>query len=162
MTLVTNRYGVVTPTQIHSTGIGVSTPIYLTPSSDHLKALLNKFREIKAQQLIDMGWKEERPVGASGLVVADKTAPPKTQIETDLGMDEENLRFALFGRNGIQERLVIKLQVLTGMDLVSRSQIEETFALWLDHLFQTSDAKPAGTAKKKTSPKTKAKATASV
>ena len=44
-----SRYGEVSPTEIHSSGIAVSTPIYITLTSDQWKALLNRFRQIKSQ-----------------------------------------------------------------------------------------------------------------
>ena len=51
MELTISRYGEVSPTEIHSSGIAVSTPIYITLTSDQRKALLNRFRQIKQEQL---------------------------------------------------------------------------------------------------------------
>ena len=48
-------------------------------------------------------------------------------VEQELGMNEENLRHALFARNGIPERLALKLQAVTGVELVTKEQIEQTF-----------------------------------
>ena len=50
-------------------------------------------------------------------------------------MSEEHLRYALFSRNGIPERLVVKLQRNTGLELVNRSEIEVAMTGWLDYLF---------------------------
>ena len=58
-----------------------------------------------------------------------------TPVEDLLGMSEEYLRYALFSRNGMPERLVVKLQRLTGLELVNRREIEVTLIGWLDYLF---------------------------
>ena len=50
-------------------------------------------------------------------------------------MTEENLKQVLFSRNGLPERLILKLQRITGIELVSREQIEETQRAWVSHLF---------------------------
>lgn len=108
MTLCTNRYQQVTPTSILPTGVAISTPIYVAPTRDQLKALLNGFR---------------RAVMERGHAA-----------EEELGMTEENLRQMLFSRNGLPERLILKLQRITGIELVSREQIEATQQAWVDHL----------------------------
>ena len=46
-------------------------------------------------------------------------------VEQELGMNEENLRHALFARNGIPERLALRLQAVTGVELVTKEQIEQ-------------------------------------
>ncbi len=51
-------------------------------------------------------------------------------------MNEENLRMLLFGRNGIQERLLVKLQDITGIEVVTRRQIEDTYSNWISYLFE--------------------------
>ena len=56
-------------------------------------------------------------------------------IEEQLGVNDENLRTLLFGRNGIPERLLVKLQEITGVEVVTRKQIEETYSDWVDYLF---------------------------
>ena len=43
----------------------------------------------------------------------------------ELGVSEANLRHLLFARNGLPERLLLKLQELTGLEMVSKQQIEE-------------------------------------
>ena len=45
---------------------------------------------------------------------------------SELGVSEANLRHLLFARNGLPERLLLKLQELTGLEMVSKQQIEET------------------------------------
>ena len=56
-------------------------------------------------------------------------------VEQELGMNEENLRHALFARNGIPERLALKLQAVTGVELVTKEQIEQTFQERITHLY---------------------------
>ena len=109
MTLTRNRYQQVTPTAIYSNGVAVSVPIYIALTRDQNKQLLNAFRAAVQER---------------GAVV-----------EQELGMNEENLRHALFARNGIPERLALKLQAVTGVELVTKEQIEQTFQEWITHLY---------------------------
>jgi len=81
-----------------------------------------------------MGFDNTRKEGQ--MVVVTNNQPPQTQIEVELGMTEENLRLQLFSRTGLQERLVHKLQQLTGVEVFTRKEVEETFKLWLDHLYE--------------------------
>jgi hypothetical protein len=135
MNLLTNRYGQKTPTHIQANGCSISTPIYFTPTSDQLKELLNAFREKVRQQRLEMGWTDETVVTNNGVRAVTATQPPKTQIEEELGMNEENLRYALFQRTGIAERLVLKLCTLCEVEFVSREAIEATYKEWLDYLY---------------------------
>ena len=105
MNLQTNRYNTTVPTAINDEGCSISVPFYIQPTNDQKKTLLNAFRNIKNQQLIDMGYNPLRK--ENSLVVVDSMAPPQTAIEGELGMNEENLRLHLFSRQGLQERLVI-------------------------------------------------------
>ena len=134
MTLQTNRYGQVSPTAVLPNGVAVSVPFYISPTTDQLKQLLNAFRFIRDKQLVEMGHTTTR-VGNGSISIETFVKPPITPIEQQLGCDEENLRHALFTRNGIQERLLLKLQRLTGIELVSREQVEETYQMWLDNLY---------------------------
>lgn len=61
--------------------------------------------------------------------------PLGTTIEQALGMNEESLRYTLFSRQGLPERLLIRLQKLTGVVLIRRNEVEETYTKWLDYLF---------------------------
>ena len=108
-TLTRNRYEQVKPTVIQSNGSSISTPIYIGLTTEQNKMLLNGFR--------------------TALQARGKT------VEEELGMNEENLRYALFGRNGVPERLVFRLQRLTNIQLITRAQVEATFGAWCDHVF---------------------------
>ena len=122
-TLTTNRYGQVSPTLIQETGVGISCPFYISLTPDHKKSLLNTFRQIKTEQLVNSSEANlsQEPLG--------------TPIEQALGMNEESLRYTLFSRQGLPERLLIRLQKLVGIELVRRNQVEETYKKWLDYLF---------------------------
>ena len=58
-----------------------------------------------------------------------------THIEQALGMNKESLRYTLFSRQGLPERLLIRLQKLTGVVLINRDEVEETHSKWLEYLF---------------------------
>lgn len=136
--LITNRYQQKTPTTIQESGLAISTPIYINPTTDQTKQLLNAFRTVKQKQLLEIGY-ETQTVTPGGLVIETASAPPLTPIEQELGMNEEGLRQVLFSRQGIPERLIMKLQRTTGVYVVTRAQIEETFTAWLDHLYSDSN-----------------------
>ena len=131
--LLTNRYDQVTPTSIQQNGCSVSTPIYFTPTADQNKALLNAFREVVRKQRLEMGFPAPE-TSSIGVTVVTHQVPPLTPAEQDLGMNEESLRYALFQRRGTPERLIIKLQQITGLEFIKRKEIEETFFAWLDEL----------------------------
>ena len=143
------------PTAINTAGTAISVPFYVSPTTDQKKALLNGFRVVKQKQLLEMGFNDTREEGR--IVVIDSTKPPQTPIETELGMNEENLRLALFSRSGLQERIVLKLQELTGVEVFSREDVEETFKLWLDHLYENQriQTPPKGVRKETKSRKAK-------
>ena len=114
MNLITNRYNQKSPTVITSNGLSISTPIYLGLTNDQAKQILNAFRSIVAVQRRELGY-VDTPRSVGQLSVETKTTPPSTPAEDELGMSEESLRFALFGRNGTPERLVLKLCRITGV-----------------------------------------------
>ncbi len=136
MNLVTNRYNQITPTAITSDGVGVSCPVYLNLTADQSKALLNAFRDVVARQRIEMGFKDTPTNSTLGeLAVETTVTPPQTTAENELGMSVEALRYALFSKGGVAERLILKLQELTNLTFVTSSQVAEVQALWLSHIF---------------------------
>lgn len=143
--LVTNRYNQITPTAIQENGCAISTPFYINPTTDQTKQLLNAFRVVKQKELIESGFNTEPTVTPGGLVIQTNTQLPLAPIEQELGMNEEALRQVLFGRQGVSERLILKLQRLTGVYLVTRAQIEETFNAWLNHLYDDHTSAAATT-----------------
>ena len=109
MQLQINRYGETTPTAIHSNGVAISTPIYIQLTKEQNKTILNAIRTA---------------------ISRDGEA-----VESELGVSEANLRHLLFARNGLPERLLLKLQEVTGLEIVSKQQIEDTYQSWITHLY---------------------------
>ena len=110
MELQVNRYGETTPTAIQSNGVAISTPIYIQLTKEQNKTILNAIRTA---------------------ISRDGEA-----VEYELGVSEANLRHLLFARNGLPERLLLKLQEVTGLQIVSKQQIEDTYQSWITHLYQ--------------------------
>ena len=148
--LQTNRYGVVTPNLLLDNGISIATPIYFNLPSDVTKAILNKFREVKLRQLLEMGWTDTKGSSIGALSVTTAEEPPQTAIEKELGMNEEALRYALFTRAGVQERLVLKLQSLLGINLVTKDQVKKCYELWIDEFEFSSTQETKQTTRKRT------------
>ena len=157
MKLVINRYNQVTPSVINSVGSFISTPWYVNPTTDTKKALLNAFRRIKTAQLIEMGH-DDSPRVEGNISVVTHVTPPMTPIEQELGMQEESLRMMLFSRQGINEKLVLQLQRLTGVDVVTKEEARQCFEMWLDYLFDGNEPNPTPEPAKKATKATKAKA----
>jgi len=141
MKLFTNRYGSPTCNLGFDAGFTVSTPIYVTLTLDKGKSLLNAFRQKKLEQLKELGWSDIAASTGSLVTVTDKTPPPITPLETELGMNEETLRGLLLSRTGISEKTLFKLQELIGEELVTREDILTTVNLWLDELIPNEPIK---------------------
>ena len=110
MELQVNRYGETTPTAIQSNGVAISTPIYIQLTKEQNKTILNAIRTA---------------ISRDGVAV-----------ESEIGVSETNLRHLLFARNGLPERLLLKLQEVTGLEIVSKQQIENTYRSWITNLYQ--------------------------
>ena len=52
-----------------------------------------------------------------------------TAVVSELDVSKANLRHLLFARNGLPERLLLKLQILTGLEMVSKQQIDDLHRL---------------------------------
>lgn len=157
--LITNRYNQITPTRILSNGCSVSVPIYFSPTADQAKELLNKFRDVVRDERLKKGWNDQPVTTSGGVVVQTAQKAPMTDVENELGMTEDTLRYALFGRQGIPERLFFKLCSLTKTELVKREEIAETYDEWLNHLLQDTNENK-GTKRTTKARKTTDKATA--
>ena len=84
MELIVNRYGETTPTAIQSNGVAISTPIYIQLTKEQNKTILNTIRTAISRE--------------------------GDAVVSELGVSEANLRHLLFARNGLPERLLLKLQ----------------------------------------------------
>jgi len=133
--LQTNRYGTQVPSVITDNGVTISTPIYFRITPDQAKLVLNKFREKKRTEFLEMGVDtSDQPVVGTSLSV--KTAMNQlSPIEVALGQNEESLRLHLFNRQGINERLLVKLQELLDFEIVSSKDLLEASEAWISHLF---------------------------
>lgn len=131
--LIVNRYGVTSPTQILDNGISISCPVYVSITNEIAKTLVNAFRVKKQQELLDKGYVDQYQ--SNSVSVTTNNLPKMTDIETELGMDENTLRTTLFGRSGVPERVLLKVQELCNLQIVSKEQIAQTQELWLNHLF---------------------------
>ena len=100
--------------------------------------MLNAFRSIVADQRRECGY-VDTPRSVGQLSVETRTTPPTTPAEDELGMSEEFLRFALFGRNATPERLLHKLCCITGVHLTTRTELEQVFSLWLNDWYLTDE-----------------------
>ena len=131
--LHTNRYDRLTPNSTTEDGVTISCPYYITLTADQKKSILNAFRKVKTKELLEAGYKKQQsPNPDSWVVVQDNTTPPMTACESELGMTEDSLRYLLFSRQGLQERLYHKLATITGIQLVSKEDIMEVFRLWVE------------------------------
>ena len=149
-----NRCGTATPTSFTNSGLAISCPIYLTLTTEQSKALLNGFREVKRQQLNELGYNDTRTTDTLTVVTAGDI--PQTTIERDCGFTEDALRQIIFGRQGIAERTVLKLQQLTGVQVVSKDEIKQAQELWLDNVYVDDTQKVKRTTKARKTAKTAA------
>ena len=144
------RDGLQTPNAVTDNGCVVSNPIYISPTTLDRKALLNTFREIKRQQLLEMVH-SDKPVSKSGVQVIDNTKAPLAPIELEV-VPEEQLRLLLFSRGGIAEKFLLKLQKAVGLEVVTREDLIAAATEWINHLThepKRTRAKKAATAKPK-------------
>lgn len=153
--LLINRYQQTCPTSIQENGCSISCPMYIALTTEQNKQLLNAFREVQRKQLLEAGHSTTTQKGSMTIETAQHT--PKTPAELELGMDENNLRYALFNRQGINERLLLKLQKITGMEIITREQLTDVAMSWINHLF-TPDTNGTKTTKTPSKRSTRTKA----
>ena len=157
--LHTNRYDRLTPNSTIDNGVTVSCPYYITLTSDQKKYILNEFRKVKTKELLEAGYKKSQsPNPNSWVTVEDKTSPPMTACENELGMTEDALRYCLFSRQGLQERLYHKLANITGVQLVSKEDLIEVFRLWVEANYEGPTTKTTNKTSKRTKKAVTAKA----
>ena len=139
-----NRSNQTVPTLTLESGLSISTPCYLQLTNQQKKELLNAWRTLNTKQRLELGYDDTTDLGSIRVTTAQ--TPPQTELERATGCDEETLRMMLFSRQGIAERLIIKVMLLVGIELFTRQDIEETHKLWLDHLYE--DERPSQTTKR--------------
>ena len=106
---------------ITGNGVRISIPVYIDPPTTMRKEILNVLRT-KATEPIATS----NPNTMSGIqVVSYSTRQP--EIEAYLGLSLDNLRNTLFSRGGLEVSLILKLQNVTGLDIVSDKELTTAF-----------------------------------
>lgn len=101
-------------------GVRVSTPLYIDVSSSMRKEAFNKLRELAKNSA-----EETQSTTGDVRVVSYSTMQPA--IEAFLGMSLDVLRSVIFNRGGLQLDLVIRIQAITGQELISEKDITAAF-----------------------------------
>lgn len=104
-------------------GTRICLPCYIDPSISLRKEILNAVRT-KASELIEV----EQPNSMSGISVMSSSSR-QPQIEQYLGMSIDILRNVLFQRGGLEASLVLKLQNITGLQIVTDKDFTAAFKL---------------------------------
>ena len=103
-------------------GVRLSAPIYIDVPTAMRKDLLTRIRDISNE----FTGSENQPATASGIsVVNSSTRLP--DVEAYIGMTLDNLRNALFTRGGLSVDLLLKLQSVTGVDIITDKDITALF-----------------------------------
>ena len=98
-------------------GTRICTPLYLDIPTAQRKELLNAVR-LKAHEMTSAPVKSQ-----SGIAVETATGT-LTAIEAFLGCSIDVLRSVLFQRGGLAADLVLRLQAVSGVEVVSTKEIE--------------------------------------
>jgi hypothetical protein len=120
MTTTTNRITSINSSQrdyTNSEGVRVCVPIYLDLTNLQRKTLLSAARSLATECA------DATPHTQSGIVVSNTTGG-LNRLEAYLGCSFDLLRSALFQRGGLAADLVIKLQLATGVEVISLKEIE--------------------------------------
>ena len=102
-------------------GVRLCTPIYIDPSTSIRKQLLNGVRQLASQPA-----KVDIPATQSGIQVVNPCSR-QTEIESYIGMSLDVLRGVIFARGGIEAGLLLRLQEVTGVELVSDKDFTAAF-----------------------------------
>ena len=103
-------------------GTRVCIPLYIDITTSLRKEILNAIREL-ANTPIEATQQPDSITGIS--VVSYSTHKP--DIEAYLGMTIDNLRSVLFSRGGLEVSLALKLQQVSGLDVVSDKDFTAAF-----------------------------------
>ena len=105
-----------------SDGIRVSMPVYFDLPNQMRKELLNGVRnKLQAQTL-----SEQSPSSMSGIKVQSHGVYDNS-IEKYIGMDLACLRGVLFQRGGLPADLVLRLQAVSGLEVIAEADIKKAF-----------------------------------
>jgi CxxC motif-containing protein len=117
MTATINNY---TNDYITDSGTRICTPLYLDLTTTQRKELLNAVRSKAAEMTVV-------PVKTRSGISVETASSNLNQIEAFLGCSLEVLRSLLFQRGGLASDLVLKLQAVTGLELVSLKEIDAAY-----------------------------------
>jgi hypothetical protein len=119
MTATLTRTAINSSANDHVTneGVRISCPLYIDLTTIQRKALLNAARELAESTTTTT------PTTQSGISVAT-TNGGLTKLEHYLGCSFDILRGSLFQRGGVPIDLVLRLQLATGVEVVSLKEIE--------------------------------------
>lgn len=102
-------------------GVRICCPCYVDPPNSLRKEILNKIRTLATEPV-----ETSSPNTMSGInVVSYSTRQP--QIESYIGQTLDNLRNVLFSRGGLEISLLLKLQNVTGLNIISDKDITAAF-----------------------------------
>lgn len=104
--------------KVNENGVRISLPCYIDLTTAQRKQLLNGVRDACAAVQTTTQSKT-----ASGLTVETPTSAVN-DVESYLGLSLDMLRNALFSRGGLTVDLALKLQSVTGIELVSVKDIK--------------------------------------
>ena len=110
-------------------GVRVSMPVYLDLPNQRRKELLNGVRNKLQSQTLS----EKSPSSMSGIKVQSHGVYDNS-IEKYIGMDLACLRGVLFQRGGLPADLVLRLQAVSGVEVISDADIKKAF----DHRKKTT------------------------
>ena len=112
-------------------GVRVSMPVYFDLPNQRRKELLNGVREALSTTHVT----ETSPSSMSGIRVSSNGVYDNS-IEKYIGMNLDCLRGVLFQRGGLPADLILRLQAVTGLEVVSDADIKKAF----DHRKKTTVA----------------------
>lgn len=105
-----------------SEGVRVCLPVYIDPPTALRKELLNAVRTKCFEAIPNVS----QPESLSSIqVVSNNTLQPL--IERYLGMTVDNLRNVLFQRGGLEASLILKLESVTGIEVVTAKDWSAAF-----------------------------------
>lgn len=106
-------------------GVRISLPCYIDVPFTKRKEVLNKLRELSSNRY------RSQPHTMSGITV-ETFANSHVDIEAYLGMTIDVLRTVIFQRGGMEVSLILRLQEVTGIELVSPKDFTTAFKLRQD------------------------------
>lgn len=102
-------------------GVRFSIPFYIDLSTVQRKQLLNGVRTALDSRSITTS----SPSSVSGLSV--ESANPDISVENYIGMNISVLRTVLFSRGGVPADLILRLQAVSGVEIVTDADLKKAF-----------------------------------